>query len=82
MGGGRRFFRKYNQPDPEHGSNAHYGRRDGRDLIQVLSNSLRTITNGSNLALLLFNGHKPSPNRAYENISSNNQEITKSNILC
>lgn len=35
MGGGRRFFRRYNQPDPEHGSNAHYGRRDGRDLIQV-----------------------------------------------
>ncbi|XP_060591030.1 alkaline phosphatase-like [Ruditapes philippinarum] len=34
MGGGRRFFRRFDQPDPEHGSNAHYGRRDGRDLIQ------------------------------------------------
>ncbi|XP_053394037.1 alkaline phosphatase-like [Mercenaria mercenaria] len=34
MGGGRRFFRRYDQPDPEHGSNAHYGRRDGRDLVQ------------------------------------------------
>ncbi|KAL3869103.1 hypothetical protein ACJMK2_041828 [Sinanodonta woodiana] len=34
MGGGRQFFLRYDQRDPEHGSNAHYGRRDGRDLIQ------------------------------------------------
>ncbi|WAR23807.1 PPBT-like protein [Mya arenaria] len=35
MGGGRRYFMRADQTDPEHGSNAHYGRRDGRDLIQV-----------------------------------------------
>ena len=35
MGGGRRYFMRFDQRDPEHGSNAHYGRRDGRDLIQV-----------------------------------------------
>jgi len=36
MGGGRRYFMRFDQRDPEHGSNAHYGRRDGRDLIQVV----------------------------------------------
>ncbi|XP_052774836.1 alkaline phosphatase-like [Mya arenaria] len=38
MGGGRRYFMRADQTDPEHGSNAHYGRRDGRDLIQEWKN--------------------------------------------
>ncbi|KAJ8316723.1 hypothetical protein KUTeg_005726, partial [Tegillarca granosa] len=38
MGGGRRFFLPYDVNDPEHGSNAHYGRRDGRNLIQEWEN--------------------------------------------
>ncbi|KAL4237017.1 hypothetical protein ACF0H5_005401 [Mactra antiquata] len=43
MGGGRRFFRKFDQPDPEHGSNAHYGRRDGRDLVQEWMNGQQNL---------------------------------------
>lgn len=42
MGGGRRFFLPYSTPDPESGSNTHYGRRDGRDLIKVRLNLLIT----------------------------------------
>ncbi|VDI71088.1 alkaline phosphatase [Mytilus galloprovincialis] len=38
MGGGRRFFLPYSTPDPESGSNTHYGRRDGRDLIKEWEN--------------------------------------------
>lgn len=45
MGGGRRFFLPYSTPDPESGSNTHYGRRDGRDLIKVRLNLLITKWN-------------------------------------
>ncbi|KAL4237016.1 hypothetical protein ACF0H5_005400 [Mactra antiquata] len=34
LGGGREFFQRFDQMDPERGDNSRYGRRDGRDLIQ------------------------------------------------
>ncbi|KAH3730979.1 alkaline phosphatase-like [Dreissena polymorpha] len=43
MGGGRQFFMRADQTDPEHGSNAHYGRRDGRDLIQEWRNGQHNL---------------------------------------
>ena len=55
MGGGRRFFMRADQRDPEHGSNAHYGRQDGRDLIDVnksmhLASSLSMLSSSSSLS--------------------------------
>ena len=35
MGGGRRYFMRADQRDPEDGSNTRYGRIDTRDLIEV-----------------------------------------------
>ena len=35
MGGGRQFLLPHDVDDPERGSNSEFGRRDGRNLIEV-----------------------------------------------